>query len=162
MTTDGRRKFNLRISQLSINLFFLYLVSDDEFIIILQSARKPHHQNQNPKHKPTTTRRIPECTTDQCIKQSRNMSQMMDTNVHPCIDFYQYACGGWIAEPLPGDHAKWTIFSYLAEQTENRLKYLIEEQKNSGKKEALMYKPATFARIHLVRVGVNTSRINVI
>jgi len=97
---------------------------------------KPDYQNQNPKHKPKSSRPVPECKTDQCIKQSRNMSQMMDTNVNPCTDFYQYACGGWIAEKLPGDHAKWTIFSYLAEQTENRLKYLIEQQEHSGTKEA--------------------------
>lgn len=101
---------------------------------------KPHYQSQNPKHKPKSARHIPKCMTDQCITQSMNMSQMMDTAVNPCTDFYQYACGGWIAEGLPDDHAKWTIFSYLAEQTENRLKYLIEQQKESGTKEAVMYK----------------------
>lgn len=60
------------------------------------------------------------------------MSQMMDKNAKPCENFYQYACGGWIAKGLPEDHAKWTIFAYLAEQTENKLKSLIEGQKNSG------------------------------
>ena len=78
---------------------------------------------------------IPECRTERCTERSLNMSRMMNTSADPCQDFYQYACGGWIAEGLPDDHAKWTIFSYLAEQTENKLRELIEGQKNAGMKE---------------------------
>lgn len=74
---------------------------------------------------------IPECRTERCTERSLNMFRMMNTSADPCQDFYQYACGGWIAEGLPDDHAKWTIFSYLAEQTENKLRELIEGQKNA-------------------------------
>jgi endothelin-converting enzyme/putative endopeptidase len=44
----------------------------------------------------------------------------MDTNVSPCTNFYQYACGGWRAKnPIPADQSRWARFNELAERNLN-------------------------------------------
>ncbi|HLK54455.1 MAG TPA: M13 family metallopeptidase N-terminal domain-containing protein, partial [Candidatus Angelobacter sp.] len=39
----------------------------------------------------------------------------MDKAADPCVDFYQYTCGGWMkSNPIPADQAAWSVYGKLA------------------------------------------------
>ena len=51
----------------------------------------------------------------------------MDKTADPCVDFYQYTCGGWIKNnPLPADQAKWDVYQKLAEDNQRFLWGILE------------------------------------
>ncbi|MBQ5571922.1 MAG: hypothetical protein IIT38_03510 [Bacteroidales bacterium] len=60
----------------------------------------------------------------------------LDTTVSASADFYAYATGGWQKNnPLPNDKSRYGSFDILAEETDKKVKDLIQELANKKNEE---------------------------
>jgi len=51
----------------------------------------------------------------------------MDRSVDPCVDFFQYSCGGWIkSNPIPPDQSSWDTYAKMQDENRVRLRGILE------------------------------------
>lgn len=52
----------------------------------------------------------------------------LDRTADPCVDFYQFACGGWLQNhQIPADRARWARFSEIDLKNKAALQQLLEQ-----------------------------------
>ncbi|HEY1550714.1 MAG TPA: M13 family metallopeptidase [Kofleriaceae bacterium] len=57
----------------------------------------------------------------------------IDRTADPCVDFFQFACGGWLAHgEIPADRASWSRWAEIDEHNKLALHTLLEADANSA------------------------------
>ncbi|EEB11803.1 endothelin-converting enzyme, putative [Pediculus humanus corporis] len=84
------------------------------------------------------------CLKPNCIKSAAHIISSLDLNIDPCDDFYQFSCGGWVAEnPVPDGKSIWGTFGKLEQQNQLIIKHILEkpstEFKSDAEKKAKIY-----------------------
>ncbi|MGB8540227.1 MAG: M13 family metallopeptidase [Candidatus Acidiferrales bacterium] len=65
----------------------------------------------------------------------------MNRTADPCVDFYEYSCGGWKKmNPIPSDQTSWSVYGKLYEDNLNYLRGILEQASTAKDPDAITQK----------------------
>ncbi|XP_011689069.1 PREDICTED: membrane metallo-endopeptidase-like 1 [Wasmannia auropunctata] len=69
------------------------------------------------------------CLSPECIHIASEVIKNMNSNVHPCDDFYKFACGGFLeSKIISDDKTSVSMFSIIDDDLKEQLRLSIEQQ----------------------------------
>merc|ERR1711962_1634663 len=67
------------------------------------------------------------CNTPECRLAAESILSSLDVTAEPCSDFYQFACGGWMAKnSIPEGKSKWGRFYELRDKVDQALHEIVD------------------------------------
>lgn len=67
------------------------------------------------------------CLTKGCVKAANNLIESMDEEVHPCDDFFKFACGGFLKKKIiPDEKTSLSRFNEISDDLREKLRGLVE------------------------------------
>ncbi|XP_071521678.1 uncharacterized protein [Panulirus ornatus] len=84
------------------------------------------------------------CVTEECVHAASNLLKAMNTDVDPCQDFFQYACGGWIKDNTHRTYIEELFYGVMHNLMPDRVDVTLSELLRTGEgvpKELLKTKP---------------------
>ncbi len=88
---------------------------------------------------------------------------VLDRNVDPCADFYQFACGGWKKNnPIPSDQPLWGRFNELAERNRAALHEILENAAKAANRAPVEQKIGDYYASCMDEAAINQKGIAVL